>query len=286
MKRLVRWIGIGMASAAGLAIVAYAVVYLLSERALRRTYQVPAVTISVPTDSASIVEGRRLATIRGCFGGCHGPQAEGGIMLDDPMLARLVAPNLTAAVRKYSDAELAVAIRNGVRPGGRSLAVMPSEGFVGLTDGDLGRIIAFLKSLPAVPGQEASLTLGPIGRIGFALGQFKLAAQLIAETAPPPEATNEEAAWGRYLARTTCPQCHAADLRGTSNPGFTSPDLQVVAGYTPEAFTQLLRTGVAPGGRNLAMMGPWARDHLSHFTDAEIAALYRYLHSLPQAVAH
>ena len=286
MKPLLRWIGIGLASVVGLAIIAYAVVYVLSERALRRTYEVPAVAVSVPTDSASIVEGRRLATVRGCFGGCHGPQAEGGIMLDDPMLARLVAPNLTAAVHKYSDAELAVAIRNGVRPGGHSMVVMPSEAFVGLTDGDLGRIIAFLKSLPSVPGHESSLTLGPIGRIGLAVGQFKLAAQLIAETVPPPEATNEEAAWGRYLARTTCPQCHASDLRGTSNPGFTSPNLQVVAGYTPEAFTQLLRTGVALGGRNLGMMSPWARDHLSHFTDAEIAALYRYLHSLPPAVPH
>jgi mono/diheme cytochrome c family protein len=280
MKRLLRWIGIGIASVAGLAIIAYAVVYVLSERALRRTYEVSPVVISVPTDSASIVEGRRLATIRGCVGGCHGPQAEGGIMLDDPMLARLVAPNLTAAVHKYSDAELAVAIRNGVRPGGRSLVVMPSEAFVGLTDGDLGCIIGFLKSLPAVPGHEPSLTLGPMGRIGLAAGRFKLAAQLIAETVPPPEATNEEAALGRYLARTTCPQCHGADLRGTSNPGFISPNLQVVAGYSPEAFTQLLRTGVPLGGRNLGMMGPWARDHLSHFTDAEVAALYRYLHSL------
>ena len=283
MKRLLRWIGIGVASLAGLAIFAYAVAYALSERTLRRTYQVPPVALSVPTDSAAIVEGRRLATTRGCFGGCHGVQAEGGIMLDDPMLARLVAPNLTAAAHKYTDAELAVAIRNGVRPGGRSMVIMPSEAFIGLTDVDLGRIIAFLRSLPPVPGREPSLVLGPIGRIGFAVGKFKLAAQLIAETVPPPEASNEEAALGRYLARTTCTQCHAADLRGTSNPGFTSPTLQVVAGYTPEAFTQLLRTGVALGGRNLAMMGPWARDHLSHFTDEEIGALYAYLHSLTPA---
>jgi len=284
--RLLRWIVIGLTSVAGLAIIAYAVVYGLSERALRRTYDVPAVTISVPTDSASIAEGERLATIRGCFGGCHGPHAEGGIMLDDPMLARLVAPNLTAAVRKYSDAELAVLIRNGVRPGGRSMVVMPSEAFVGLTDTDLERIIAFLRSLPALPGLEPRLVLGPLGRIGLTVGKFKLAAQLIAETVPPPEAANEEAALGRYLARTTCPQCHATDLRGTSNPGFTSPSLQVVTGYTPEGFIWLLRTGVPLGERNLVMMGPWARDHLSHFTDAEIAALYGYLHSLPLALSH
>jgi cytochrome c553 len=286
MKRLLRWIGIGIASVAGLASIAYAVVYVLSERALGRTYDIPANVISVPTDSASIIEGRRLATIRGCFGGCHGVQAGGAVMLDDPKLARLIAPNLTTAVRKYSAAELAVAIRNGVRPGGRSMVVMPSEAFVGLTDADVSRIIAFLRSLPTVPGPEPSLKLGPIGRIGLALGQFKVAAQLITEAIPPPEATSEAAAVGRYLAVTTCPQCHSADLRGTSNPGFTSPSLEVVAGYTPEAFKQLLRTGVALGGRNLGMMSPWARDHLSHFTDAEIAALFAYLHALPQAVPH
>ena len=71
-------------------------------------------------------------------------------MFDQPMIGRVVAPNLTAAVRKYSDAELAVIIRNGVRPGGRSLVVMPAEAYVLLTDDDLGRIIAFLRSLPTV----------------------------------------------------------------------------------------------------------------------------------------
>jgi mono/diheme cytochrome c family protein len=283
-SHLLRWIGIVFGSLIALAIVAYAAAYVLSERALRRTYAIPAVAITMPTDPASIAEGRRLATLRGCFNGCHGKEAQGEVMLDDPMLARLVAPNLTAAVRKYSDAELAVIIRNGVRPGGRSMVVMPSEAFVGLTDEDLGRIVAFLKSLPASAGPEAGLSLGPIGRIGLAVGQFKVVAQLIADTAPPPQAANEEAVLGRYLARTTCSQCHGADLRGTSNPDFTSPDLRVVAAYSPEAFTELLRTGNAVGGRTLGTMGGWARNNLSHFTDAEIAALYSYLHGLPEAV--
>ena len=127
-----------------MAIVAYVVAYVLSERVLRHTYRFPAVAISIPTDPASISEGRRLATIRGCVGGCHGKQAEGVVMFDEPMIGRIVAPNLTAAVRKYSDAELAVIIRNGVRPTGRSMMVMPAEAFVLLTDEDLGRIIAFL----------------------------------------------------------------------------------------------------------------------------------------------
>ena len=283
MKRLLRWFGMTLGCLAGLVITAYAVLYVLSERVLRHTYEIPAVAISIPTDAASIIEGRRLATIHGCFGGCHGKQAEGVVMLDDPMLARLVAPNLTAAVRKYSDAELAAIIRSGVRPGGRSMIVMPSEAFVALTDDDLGRIIAFLKSLPTLAGPGPSLSLGPLGRIGLAVGKFKLVAQLIADTVPPPDATNEEAAFGRYLARTTCPQCHGTSLRGDSNPDFTSPDLRVVAAYAPEAFVQLMRTGVALGGRKLGVMGEWARENLSHLNDAEIAALYSYLHAMPEA---
>jgi mono/diheme cytochrome c family protein len=202
-------------------------------------------------------------------------------MFDEPMIGRVVAPNLTTAVRKYSDSELVGVIRNGVRPGGRSMMVMPAEAFVLLTDEDLGRIIAFLKSLPAVDGPGPGLSLGPLGRIGVAVGQFKPVAELVAETVPPPDATSEQAAYGRYLARTTCSQCHGTSLRGDSNPEFTSPSLQLVSAYSLESFAQLMRAGAALGGRNLKTMSRWSRQHLSHLTDSEIAALYSYLHSMP-----
>ena len=283
MKRLLRWMGVGLGSAAGLAIVAYAVVYVLSERVLQRTYAVPTVAISIPTDPASIVEGRRLAIVHGCFNDCHGKQVEGGVMFDQPMIGRIVAPNLTAAVRKYNDSELVGVIRNGVRPGGSSMMVMPSEAFVLLTDEDVGRIIAFLRSLPALEGPGPSISLGPLGRLGVVVGQFKTVAQLIAGTVPPPDAKSDEVKQGRYLARTICASCHGTSLRGDSNPEFTSPSLQLVAAYSPEAFSQLMRSGVALGGRDLRTMSPFAREHLSHLTDSEIAALYRYLSTMPEA---
>jgi mono/diheme cytochrome c family protein len=249
MKRLLRWTGVALGSLAALAIIAYAIVYVVSERILGRTYEVPAVVVSIPSDPAAIAEGQRLATIRGCFG-CHGRQFQGAIMFDEPMIGRVVAPNLTAAVRKYSDSELVGIIRHGVRPGGRSVMVMPAQAYVLLTDEDLGRIIAFLKSLPAVEGPGPSLSLGPLGRLGVTTGEFKTVAQVIAETVPPPEATSEEAARGRYLARTICAECHGTSLRGDSNPDFTSPSLQLVAAYSLESFTQLMRSGVALGGRS------------------------------------
>jgi mono/diheme cytochrome c family protein len=283
MNRLLRWIGTSLAALVGLVIVAYAVLYVLSERVLRRTYDKPTIALSIPRDPASIVEGRRLATIRGCFGGCHGKEAQGAVMFDQPMIGRIVAPNLTAAVRKFSDAELAAIIRNGVRPDGRSLLVMPSEVFVGLTDEDLGRTIAFLKTLPEVAGPNPGISPGPIGRLSLVVGKFKTVAQLIAETVPPPEATNAEAKYGRYLARTICAECHGTALRGDSNPDFTSPDLRMVAAYSPEAFATLLRTGIAIGGRDVGVMSTQARNNLSRLTDPEIAALYSYLHAMPEA---
>jgi cytochrome c553 len=281
MKRPLRWIVRILAGLVVFGIVAYAVVYVRSEQVVAQTYDVPSITIAIPTDPASIAEGRRLATIYGCFGDCHGKQVEGRLMVDDPKIARIVAPNLTAAVSNYTDPQLAVLIRNGVRPDGRSLLVMPSEAFVDLTDADLGRIIAFLKALPPVAGPDPHVALGPLGRVGLATGKFKMTAQLIAESVPPPKAIGEDQVRGRYLARTICSGCHGSNLRGASNPDFSSPSLEIVAGYSPEAFTRLMRSGEALGGRrNLPTMGRYSREHLSLLTDAEIGVLYSYLHTL------
>ena len=284
MKRLLRWTVVAAGTMAALLVIGYGVLYFLSERMMHRAYPAPAIKVAIPADDASIQEGRRLAILRGCYGGCHGREAEGSVMFDKPMIARIVAPNLTAAVRKFSDTELVAAIRYGVKPDGRSMVAMPSEAFVALTDQDVGRILAFLKSLPAVPGAEHGVTQpGPLGRLGIVTGKFKPIAQQVAESLPPPEAAGDEAKFGRYLARTTCGGCHAPNLRGASNPSFTSPDLRVVAAYSPETFTQLMRAGVAAGGRNVGVMSEWSRAHLSRLTDNEIAALYSYLRAIPPA---
>lgn len=280
MNRLLRWTLLVLGSLLALIIVAYAAVYVLSERIMRRTYPVPSLTISIPTDAESIAEGRRLATIRGCFNGCHGKDAHGAVMFDEPMIARIVAPNLTASVRQYSDANLDLIIRKGLRPDGHSVLVMPAEEFMWLTDADLGRILAFLKSLPHTDGPGPGVSPGPLGRIGLVTGKFKTVAQLIADAKAPPEATNEQATFGRYLARTTCTSCHGTDLRGASTPDFVAPDLRIVGAYSMDQFSHLIRTGEGLGERKLDTMGPWAKNALSQYNDAEIAALYSYLHEL------
>jgi mono/diheme cytochrome c family protein len=280
MKRPFRWVGISLGGLAGLGITACAIVYMLSERIVRQSFPVPSVAISLTTDPESILEGRRLATIHGCFNGCHGKEVEGSVLFDEPLIARIVAPNLTTLVRQYSDAQFAVAVRSGLRPDGRSLIVMPAESFSAMTDADLGRIMAFLKSLPPATGPIAGASVGPLARIGLVAGKFKTAAQLVADAVPPPAAVSQQATFGRYLAQTTCVQCHGSNLRGAATPDFISPDLRIVAGYSLEAFSELMRTGMALGGRKLGVMSGWARNNLSHLTDGEIAALYSYLHTL------
>lgn len=277
MRTALKWLGRGALALILLLLVATGVVYGLSERLLNRTYDVEATAIAIPSDSASIAEGERLARIRGCYNGCHGENAEGGVFFDDPMLGTITAPDLTRAVRTLSDAELVRVIRHGVRADGGSVAAMPSSMLYHLTDEDLGAIIAFLRSLPPTDGPEADIRLGPLGRFLFVKGDFQRAAEEIDHEAPRldpgPGDGSDPIALGRYLATTSCTECHGLDLGG----GFNSPNLAIAAAYTPEQFHTLMRTGEPFDGRDLRLMDDMSRKRFSYFTDAEIDALYAFL---------
>lgn len=283
MRSALRWVGVALGALVVLAIIGYALIYVASERALRQAYPFKPIAITIPSDAESIAEGRRLAQVHMCFGGCHGQGIEGEVLFDDPMIAHIVAPDLTASLTRYNDGELAGMIKSGVRPDGRSMVVMPSDVLRLLSNDDLGRIIAFLRSVPAAHGPGPDFRLNPLGRVGVALGQLKTMAQLVAEATPPPDAADAAAARGRYLASTICAHCHATNLAGApAGPGTdASPPLQIVAAYSAEAFTQLLRTGVALGDRKLGMMREFALSASSKLTDEEIADLYGYLRALP-----
>jgi cytochrome c553 len=276
MKDILHWLRIGLLSVVLLVVLVGAIVYLLSERVLRRTYTEPRVDIAMPSDAASVSEGHRLALIRGCASDCHGTEIEGGVFIDNMLLARLVAPNLSAAVRRYSDADLARIIRRGVRPDGSSVIGMPSEMFSGLTNEDLGEILAYLRNVPPRPGPAPERRFGPVARVGFLAGELRPAAELVRRatllTGTWPQG-GESTAPGGYLARTSCTECHGLDLRG-SDP---APDLRIAAGYSLEAFSGLMRTGKALGNRELPLMSSVARQRFSHFTDQELRELYAFL---------
>ena len=280
MRRLLRWAVWSFAALLLLALLAVAAVYLASERILRRTYPVGLTAITLPNDSTALVEGGRLARVRGCFGGCHGERFEGKVFFDEPGVARLVAPNLTQAAARWSDPELARIVRHGVRPNGRSVFSMPAHTFSSLSESDLGAILAFLRHAPPEPGLQAELDARWLGRLGLVLGKYRPEAELIPhDSIRPPKATPQEPlAHGRYLARTICTECHGGDLHGAADG--STPDLRIAAAYSPQTFARLLREGVPLDRRQLGLMGRVARGRFRYLTDVEISDLYQYLRTL------
>jgi hypothetical protein len=83
---------------------------------------------------------------------------------------------------------------------------------------------------------------------------------------------------GEHLVYTVgCVNCH----HQTPKEIINAPPLIVVKGYSLPEFRRLMRTGVTRGGRDMlaqgSVMGIVAKEQFSHFTDAEVAAIYDFL---------
>lgn len=279
MSRPVRVLALVLGALLALMLLGAGGVWLASERMVRGVHRssVPTFAITLPTDSVSLAEGERLARTRGCFG-CHGERLQGQVFFSEPWVATLVAPNLTARVPEYNDAELERAIRHGYRRNGELLYGMPSEMYHELHDDDTARLMAFLRALPREDGERTETSLGPLGRFGLLVGEFRPARHYLETETPPPAPADSALALGYYVARTSCTECHGNELSGD---GQGTPALGPMAmSYTPDQFAAFLKSGVAQGGRELPMMSGVARGRLAHLTTAEVASLHAYLQSL------
>ena len=284
MSRPLRWLAYAASAVVVLAVVAVAAVWLLSDRLIHRKWEVAVEPITVTSDSATLARGRHMISILGCSG-CHGKNLEGRVFFDEPRVARLVAPNLTEAVSRYSNDSLALVIRDGVNAKGRGVLAMPSSAFYNLSRTDVGAIIAALRAVP----KAASDTLLPpnkyrlFGRLGLVLGQFKSEPAWIDRSRPRTGETGDTTQLGRgaYLAMTSCIECHGDDLRGDAG----TPSLAGAYGYSLEEFVRLARTGTPREPRTLSLMASVAQDRLANMYDGELGDLHAYLQSVPPAPA-
>lgn len=279
-SRALRWLKMFAIAVIALVLTASTTIYGLSERVLRTRHDISAPTFSspLPTDSASLAEGERIAWSRGCQG-CHGAQLEGRVFFAEAGVATLIAPNLTELVRTRSDADLERALRHGVRPDGRSLLSMPSEMLRSLSDDDVARLIAWLRSRPPAVGTDSVNHIGPLARIGLVLGQFRTSRYYIETETPLPAPSDSALQLGHYVAISSCTECHGNLMQGVDGSPALPP---IVAAYEREEFAAFLRTGIAKGERELPMMSGVARQRLSRLTNAEVMSLYEYLRSLGQ----
>lgn len=238
----------------------------------------------------------------GC-GNCHSPMGPEGPIAEQELAGRLVediaeftaiAPNITPAgqVAGWSDAELARAIREGIRPDGSLIGPpMPFTFYRHLSDTDVAAIVAFLRTIPAVendPGKSVyNIPLPP------AYGPP------VESVADIPRGVTVE--YGEYLAGPVahCMECHTpmgpmgpmieTDLGrggfefhgpwGVSISANLTSHEDGLAGHTDEEIAAMITRGVHPDGS--PMLPPMPYGYLANMTGEDLQAIILYLRSLP-----
>ncbi|SDC49969.1 Cytochrome C oxidase, cbb3-type, subunit III [Cupriavidus sp. YR651] len=256
-------------------------------RKLERKIDVEVQPVAFRDDAASIAHGKYLYESRGCMD-CHGVNAAGKQVFDEPNGLRVRAPDLTSAnpaIARYQPEDWDRAIRHGVAPSGRPLLIMPSEEYNRLSNDDFAALVAYVRSLPPARGQPAEIRLPWFLRGLYGAGVIQDAAEKIDHRLPPsaPIAATVSASYGAYVANA-CMGCHGADLRGGNIPGAPpdwppASDLRpggVMKRYAqPGQFVTMMRTGKRPDGTEVSRVMPIAS--FSRMNDTDLNALYLYL---------
>lgn len=295
MRTTLKWVGISLAVLAFLLIIISLAFYALGQSRLKHIYTIPEETIIIPADEESLAEGKRIFQYRGCEA-CHGEHLQGLVYMDNPAIGQVITPNLTTGQggigAQRTDADLVRSIRHGVRPDGTALLFMPSTEFYYLSDTDLGRVIAYIRSVPPTDSEMPPSKLSLTGRIvmNVAKAITFLPAELIPHDSPRPVAPEPGITpeYGEYLA-LSCKVCHGQTLSGGEIPGFppewpSAPNLTPGKGsrlptWGEEGFIEIIRTGQKHGRVINPDYMPWKS--YRHMSDDELRAVYAYLQSLP-----
>ena len=254
---------------------------------------------------ARLDRGRYLVeSIAGC-GNCHTPQGPagpepgkalaGGLRFDEAMftaVASNITPDPDTGIGRWTDAQVALAIREGRRPDGSLIGPpMPFGLYRGISDNDLAAMVAYLRSVPAVknavPKSQYRMPLPP--SYGPPVGR-------VADVSPA-----DPVAYGRYLAGPLghCIECHStpgpqgmpdlANGLGAGGMAFPGPwGRSVASNITPTGLARftdaqlktVITTGVRPDGSRL--LPPMGTSYYARMTGSDLDALVAYLRSLPK----
>lgn len=297
MKKFLKWVGILFAVLIGVLLLALTVIYLQTEDRFARVYETPKDVVAIPTDAESIELGKRIFQYRGCEG-CHGEKLEGKVYLDDPAVGKVISSNLTSGLggvgSALSDEDWVRSTRYGIRPDGTPILFMPSTEFYYLSDEDLGAVIAYIKSVPAVDNELDPSSVSMTGRVVMTLvpAITFIPSELIPLDAPRPAAPEVgiTPAYGEYLS-LSCKVCHGLTMSGGVIPGFPAdwppaPNITFGGGsalptWSEQDFINTVRTGKTPLQKELrAQYMPWGS--YKFMSDDELKAVWVYLQSLPK----
>jgi cytochrome c553 len=298
-RRWLKWIGTPLAGLLTLIPAALLVLALVGFYKLNQHFDNPAADVQVAGTAAQIARGEKLANI--CVS-CHSPGnqlplsgSNFAAKFDFPTFGRLYAPNLTPSgdIKDWTDGEVIRAIREGVHKNGRSLLIMPSDGFRNMSDEDVQALVAYLRSQPATGGPTPKNQFNILGALFMNLSDFRVAQQPVGRVTAPQPGT---APYGKYLVDIIgCRGCHGDQLQGRVENGQPGPPAgpnltQIIPHWTEEDFMTFFNTGTMPGGGQVPILTlnsgfseprmPWPVVR-AVTSDDDLRDMYNYLHALP-----
>lgn len=293
MKKVLKWVGVIFGGLLGVVVVTAAVLYLMAGARLNARHDIEPATVVIPTDSASIERGRHLASSVTLCQACHGDDLAGQPIVEEPGIAAVYASNLTSGRggkgAVYTDADFVRAIRHGVKRDGKGILIMHADAYNHLDAGDLGSIIAYVKSVPPVDNDVPVSRAAPLGRIFIALGMFDtgwmplIPAEVVDHSAPIPPAVERgpTAEYGAYLVSiAVCHACHGPLLQGGPPIEQGGPPPPNIASWpiawSEQQFIETIRTGTTPYGKAIDGESMPYKIY-GHMTDDELSAIWRYI---------
>jgi mono/diheme cytochrome c family protein len=217
-------------------------------------------------------------------------------MIDDPMIGRILGPNLTTGrgsrTLAYTPADWDRTVRHGVKPDGTPTP-MPSKDFVAMSDRELSDVVTYIRSLPPVDAEVPAMTLGPLGMVLLATGQIELSATVHPDhhaahaALPPAEAPDAE--FGEHIAQV-CVGCHRGDFTGGpivgGDPSWpAAADLTALDDWTYQDFATALREGRKPDGTALRAPMAGMSKMAANMSETELRAMWAFLQTLPASAA-
>jgi mono/diheme cytochrome c family protein len=298
-KRILKWTGI---------VLSLLIIALVLTVALRQNlkYDRPYPAITASRDSAVIARGKNIIFSTGHCMDCHSKRnndslmnagAEipltGGVMFDLPVgkiYSRNITPDVETGIGKFSDGEIARALRYGVHPDGT--AVFDFMAFHNTSDEDLTAIISYLRAQKPVHNEVPKHSLNVLGMI--------VKAFMVVPVGPTGEVAksvkrDSTAAYGKYIAHylANCNGCHTernlageftgesfaggGEIDGYYPPNLTTSTESRINGWSQQDFINRFRMG------RVIPKSPMPWNSFKRMTDDELKAVYKYLKTIKPA---
>ncbi|MGN6617853.1 MAG: c-type cytochrome [Ilyomonas sp.] len=304
IRKILKWTGIIL-----LVLVAGLTIVTATRQHVK--YKAPYPDIHASNDSAVIARGKALVYGPAHCVVCHNKGNVDSLLLagaDIPLsggykfalpvgdiYSKNITPDSATGIGKYTDGEIARALRYGVHPDGT--AVFDFMPFHNISDEDLTAIISYIRSQKPVHHEVPAHKPNLIGKMVIA---FLVKPVGPSEEIPKSVIKDTTAAYGRYLAINIagCQECHTKrDLSGTYTgellagggpmkegdyPALTPPNLTTdpssrIANWSEQDFINRFREG------KKIPYSPMPWNNYKQMSDDELKAIYHFLKSLEPA---